>query len=69
MNFDATFFKYVIVIELILGTIAIILYFLWARKKTKYKPKKRNIVDDEIEEELKNNKQNSRIHYGCVCSS
>lgn len=56
MNFDATFFKYVIVIELILGTIAITLYFFWARKKNNYKPKKRNKVDDEIEEELRKNK-------------
>lgn len=56
MNFSVTFYKYLIVCELIVIAIGLIAYFYWLRKNKKYKPKKRNKVDDEIEEELRRNK-------------
>ena len=56
MNFSVAFFEYVIIGELIVITIGLIAYFYWLRKNKKYTPRKRNKVDDEIEDELKRNK-------------
>ncbi|MBC8754674.1 hypothetical protein H2O64_08305 [Kordia sp. YSTF-M3] len=56
MNFSVTFYKYLIIGELIVIAIGLIVYFYWLRKNKKYTPKKRNKVDDDIEEELRKNK-------------
>ena len=58
MNFNATCYKYILPIELTIIAIAIacVVYFSWLRKKKNCRPKKRNELDDEIEEELRKNK-------------
>ena len=52
MDFSITFYKYLIVGELIVIAIGLIAYFYWLRKNKKYTPKKRN----KVEEELRRNK-------------
>jgi len=56
MDFSVKFYQYVIIGELISIAIGLLAYFYWNRKNRKYLPKKRNKVDDTIEEELKRNK-------------
>lgn len=56
MNFSVAFYEYLIIGELIVIAIGLIAYLYWLRKNKKYRPKKQNTVDDEIEEELRKNK-------------